>query len=94
MTRLATDADYNSKSRKILMKIDVYFNGPTQAPTVMSVSDYLIEAEILEESGAESNWPLGSVSSNELTFSLHNKDAMFSPTNESGPYFGKIKKES
>ena len=89
--RVATDADFNSRSRHIDLKLDIYFDGPSATPLTVSKSDFLIDAEWLEEITADSSSPLGVVSSNELTFRLFNKDGMFSPTNVLSPYYGKIK---
>lgn len=85
-----TDSQFNSATREISMKIDIYFDGYPGTPVTILKSNYLISADILEESGADSNWPMGDISSNELTFTLLNTDDRFSPTNASGPYYGKI----
>lgn len=90
-TRDATDDDYNAHSRCILFKLDIFFDGLSSPPLTVTRSDYLIDAELLEEAGAESSNPLGAVSANELSFSLYNENGIFSPTNTTGPYYGKIK---
>lgn len=86
--RAATDADFNRRSRNLEVKLEIYFQ---QAPLVVTKSNYLIDADWLEEGSADSANPFGSVSSNELSFRLLNKDGMFSPINTSGPYYGLIK---
>lgn len=88
MARVATDADFNNASRYLDVRLDIYF---TSTPLSVSKSDYLIDADWLEEGSAESSNPFGAISSNELSFRLFNDNGMFSPTNASGPYFGKIK---
>ena len=91
MARAATDADFNQASRYLEVKLDIYFDGIGQAPITVLKSDYIVDADWLEEGSAESSNPFGNVSSNELTFRLFNKNGMFSPTNAAGPYYGKIK---
>lgn len=88
MPRVATDADFNNDSRYFDVRLDIYF---TSTPLSVSKSDYLIDADWLEEGSAESSNPFGAISSNELSFRLFNDNGMFSPTNVSSPYFGKIK---
>lgn len=88
MPRVATDADFNNASRYLDVRLDIYF---TSTPLSVSKSDYLIDADWLEEGSAESSNPFGAISSNELSFRLFNDNGMFSPTNVSSPYFGKIK---
>lgn len=85
--RAAIDADFNADSRALSVKLEIYFDGPL----TVSKDDYLIDASWLEEGSAESTNPFGAVSSNELSFRLYNENGMFSPTNTSSPYFGKIK---
>lgn len=91
VVRDATDADFNAQSRCILFRLDIYFDGMQSEPLTVTRSNYLIDAELLEEAGAEDSNPLGAVSANELSFSLYNDKGMFSPTNADGPYYGKIK---
>jgi len=89
--RDATDDDYNAHSRCIEYKIDIFFDGINNDPLTVTRNDYLIDADLLEEAGAEDSNPLGAISANELTFSLYNDTGIFSPTNEEGPYHNKIK---
>lgn len=88
MPRVATDADFNNNSRYLDIRIDIYF---TSTPLSVSKSNYLIDADWLEEGSADSSNPFGAISSNELSFRLFNDNGIFSPTNASSPYFGKIK---
>lgn len=88
MARVATDDDFNNASRYLDTRLDIYF---TSTPLTVSKTDYLIDADWLEEGSAESSNPFGVISSNELSFRLFNKHSMFSPTNPSGPYYGLIK---
>lgn len=90
MARAICDDDFNADSRAILMKAEIYFDGDNADPLTVTVDNYLISIEGLEESGMDSDWPLGDVSANELFIELYNTDGMFSPTNSTGPYFGKI----
>lgn len=89
--RDSTEEDYNAQSRCIVMKLDIYFDGLDNAPLEVTRDTYLIDADILEETSADSKNPFGSVSSNELSFSMYNENGLFSPTNENSKYYGKIK---
>lgn len=91
IVRDATDEDFNAHSRCILLKLDIFFDGLQNEPLTVTRSDYLIDAELLEEAGAEDSNPLGAISANELSFSLYNDNGIFSPTNPNSPYYGKIK---
>lgn len=82
----AIDSDF----RYIRSYVKVYFDGPELPPVVFTSDDYLIENEILEESSADDENPIGAVSSNEYIFSLNNTDGMFSLTNKDGPYYGRM----
>ena len=89
--RAATDADFNQMGRYLSIKLAIYFDGLAADPLTVVKSQYLMDASWLEEGSADSSSLFGTVSSNELTFRLLNKDGMFSPTNAAGPYYGKIK---
>ena len=89
--RDSLEEDYNEQSRCIVMKLAIFFDGLSNEPLEVTRDDYLIDAELLEETGADSKNPLGSVSSNELSFSLYNESGLFSPTNKDSKYYGKIK---
>lgn len=82
---------YNNPSRQILGKLDIYFDGYEEDPITVSMTDYLIDYQVVEEASAEEKNPLGAVSANELTFTLANFNNRFSPAYKDGPYYGKIK---
>ena len=82
------DADFNAPSRQVECKVEIYFDAE---PLVITHSDYLMKLSLTEESSAESSNPLGAVSANELDLTLSNKNRIFTPTNVTGPYYGKIK---
>lgn len=85
----ATDADYNADSRAIESKIEIFFDA---TPITIDKDDYLIDWNILEEVGNDSNNnPIGDTSANDFSFSLFNEEGIFSPANTTGPYYGKIK---
>lgn len=84
-----TDADFNSKSREVECKLEIYFD--PEEPLTITNHDYIISLGISEESSAESKNPLGTISANELDLSLFNTDGIFSPLNEASPYYGLIK---
>jgi hypothetical protein len=89
--RAALDTDFNAPSRALDLKIEIYFSGMNADPLVVTKDTYLIDADWLEEGSAESSNPFGAVSSNEVSFRLHNPNGMFSPTDTSSPYYGLIK---
>ena len=91
ITRDAVDQDFNTPSRQIVMRLDIFFDGLQSDPLIITKDNYLIDATLLEEIGAEDSNPLGTISANELSFSLYNSDGIFSPTNTNSPYYGKIK---
>ena len=82
---------YNSPSRQVIGSLDIYFDGIGNPPVHIDNSDYLIDMEVTEELGADGANPLGSISANELTFTLANFNNLFSPANVASAYYGKIK---
>lgn len=89
--RQSTIADYNSKDRAVEWRIDIYFNGPGASPLRCTRKNYLIDCSLLDEACADSDSFIGTPSSNELSFQLFGSRGMFSPTDATGPYYGKIK---
>lgn len=87
----ATDAAYNAKSRMIECKLDIYFNGIDGTPLSVTKDNYLVTWDVLEEVSADSCAPFATVSANELSFELVNKNDIFNPSNAQGAYYGKIK---
>ena len=88
----ATDADYNAASRQIIGKVDIYFDGITGEPTPVLHSEGLIDFSILEEASADNDTPFGNVTANEISITLYNERGIYSPTNESSPYYGKMRR--
>jgi hypothetical protein len=86
--RPLVDADFNAASREISLRLDIYLD---EIPLEVTKQNYLIDASWLEEGSADSSNPFGAVSSNELSFRLYNDSGIFSPTDTSSPYFGKIR---
>ena len=86
------ESDYNSNGRIIQWKADIYFDGKDKEPLTITKDNYLIDADLLEETSSDSKTPFGNVSSNEFNMTLLNENGMFSPTREDSPYYGKIKK--
>lgn len=84
--KTAIDAD----KRKIVPKVEVFFDGDTQPPTVFEGDD-IVSIRLLEESKADSGNPLGLVSANEVTISLSNAARAFTPSNTGSPYYGKLR---
>lgn len=82
--------DFDERSRDVTMKLKIYFDGINNTPLEVTTSDYLIDIDWLEETGAEAKSPVGVVSSNEMSFSMYNTNGMFSPSKTDGPYYGKI----
>lgn len=86
------ELDYNGNDRIIQWKAEIYFDGKNKDPLIVSHENYLIDADLLEETSSDSKTPFGNVSSNEFNMTLLNENGMFSPTREDSPYYGKIKK--
>lgn len=84
--KTAFDDDY----REITMLIKIYFDGPDNLPLIITKDNYLIDCQLLEETNAESDNPLGTVSANELNVSLLNTGQIFSILNPDSPYANKI----
>ena len=78
---------FNNDVRCIDVQLKIYFD---EEPLIVDKENYLISFDLLEELSSDGSTPFGSISSNELDFSLFNSDDMFTPTNEEGPYYGKI----
>ncbi|MEG1543069.1 MAG: hypothetical protein RR382_00900 [Tannerellaceae bacterium] len=89
--RDATDADFNKGSRLLSVKVEIYFDGADNTPFTAQKGDFLIDANWLEEGSADSSSLFGTISSNDISFRLLNKNGMFSPTNAASPYYGKMK---
>lgn len=85
-----TDAAYNAKSRMIECKLDIYFDGAESTPVSITKDNYLITWDLLEEVSADNYAPFSTVSANELSFELVNKDDLFNPMNTQSPFFEKI----
>lgn len=85
-----TDAAYNAKSRMVESRIDIYFDGPNQSPVSMTKDNYLVTWNIMEEVSADNSAPFSTVSANELSFELVNKNNIFGPANTASPYYGKL----
>lgn len=81
----------DSMERNIVGKLEIYFDGESSSP-ITFYRDMIIDFKILEEASADSQNPLGVVSSNELTISLHNKSSVFTISNANSPYYNKIRK--
>jgi len=89
--RQSTILDYNAKDRAVEWCIDIYFNGPGAAPLQCTRNDYLVDCSLLDEACADSESFIGTPSSNEVSFQLFGSRGMFSPTDTTSPYYGKIK---
>jgi hypothetical protein len=88
---VSTDASYNSNSRTIYHKVDIYLNGTGATPLSVTRDDYIATTSLLEEA-TSGDTPFDNVSSNEFTLNLYNSDNKFTPTNTSSPYYGKMKR--
>lgn len=84
--KTTVDAD----QRRWIPKVEVYFDGDAQPATVFDGDD-VITISPLEESRAESDNPLGTVSANEISITFDNSGRNFTPTNSAGAYYGKLK---
>ena len=83
------DSAYNSRSRKVHYKVDVFFDGRAKPPLEITRDNYLISSSLLEEATA-GDTPFNNVSSNEVSFVLDNPKRIFNPTNTSSPYYNKM----
>lgn len=88
---VSSDDSYGSISRVIYHKIDIYLDGDSATPLSVTRNDYIVSSSILEEA-TSGDTPFDSVSANELTFSLYNSNNLFTPTNTSSTYYGKMKR--
>lgn len=80
----------NADFRVIDIKLDVYFDGPGEDPVSFD-RDVVASLTLLEEASADSENPLGAVSSNEISVELDNTNRVFAYNNTASPYHGKIK---
>jgi hypothetical protein len=91
VARIAVDSDFNSSTREIVCKLEIYFDGEDATPMTITRDDYLVDMDILNESGADSINPLNAISSDEISFRLYNENGLFNPSNKQGALYGKIK---
>ena len=86
--RTATHVDYNSRSRQIEARVLIHLLNP---PVECLSTNYLVDTYLLEEMHSDDgDTPLGKITSNEIDINLNNPGQIFTPTNESSPYFGHI----
>lgn len=78
---------FSASTRQIKISVDIYFG---VSPTTYSNNDYIVNIDLVEEQGADSNTVLGVLSSNELILTLSNLDNRFTPTNTTGPLYGSL----
>ena len=88
----ATDAEYNATTRSTEFQVELYLYGDLREPLIINRDNYLIDCNILEETNSEEKSPFGSVTANEVSLRLMNKDSLFSPTNTSSPYYGYMRR--
>lgn len=80
---------FNASFREVLSKVKVFFNGDRSIPEVFD-ADNVTRIELLEELGASTSNPLGTVSSNECVVGFDNNNRIMTPTNIASPYYGKL----
>lgn len=80
---------FNAEYRYIVPKVEVYFNGASNPPITFTDAD-VVTFSLLEEVGSESENVLGSITSNQFTFSLININNAMNPANAQGTYYGKF----
>ena len=83
------DNAIKANQREFKYSVNIYFDGNTNPP-INFTEDIVTSIDLLEETFAESQTPLGAVSSNELTIYLYNEDKQFSPKYISSSYYGKL----
>lgn len=75
-------------SRYIKFKIEVYFDGEDNAPT--DITEDVISFDTVEEVSPSSSLPFGGVSYNELSVVLDNMSKLYTISNTSSMYNGKL----
>lgn len=86
-----SEALYNSIDRAIEFKLDVYFDGNSNAPMEMLRSNHLVDLTILDEACYNGDTYMGVPSANELTATVYGSNGIFNVFNTSSPLYGKIK---
>jgi len=87
----SSDATYNALSRTIYHKVDIYLDGNNADPLSVTKDNYMITTSLLEEA-TSGDTPFDGVSSNEISINLHNLHSIFTPTNTTSIYYGKMKR--
>lgn len=82
-------ASYNDTDRQLQFCVDIYFE--KGKPLRCLPTDYLVDCTLLEEACADSDTPVGTPSSNEVSFTLLSQEGMFNPLNANSPYKNLIK---
>jgi len=84
-------SDFNAATRVVHGRVKIYFDGLNEDPVIASQDTYLVDFEVIEELSAETKNPFGAIAANESSFTLLNQNNIFTATNTSGLYYGKIK---
>ena len=79
----------NTDVRQWQLNFEIYFDGDGSPPTNFDETE-LVGWDLLEETYAEGNNPLGAVSANEFTLILDNSTRLFTATNTLSPYYEKL----
>lgn len=79
---------YTDISRKIDMRVTIYF----PAPLVVTRDDYLVDVYWTEETGSPSHYPYGSVSANTASITLYSPKGLFDPNSTTSIYSNLIKR--
>lgn len=77
-------------SRHFSARLEVFFNG-NDAPPIELGSNMIRDYSYRREMAAEDTFPLGRVSANSLTINLNNTQQLFTFTNTTSPFYGKLK---
>lgn len=80
---------FNASFRAVVSKVKVFFNGDSNPPEIFDES-VITGIDLLEEIGASTSNPLGTVSSNECVIGFDNSNRIMTPTNIASPYYGKL----
>lgn len=81
------DSPYMQDAREVEMKLHIYLD---EEPLVVDRENYLMNLELLEELSTSEDTPIGSITANELSVQLFNEEAIFDPSNNESPFYGKI----
>lgn len=79
----------NAPQRYFTCEVKIYLDGEDQPPLILGDTE-ISSFSVLEDMTGSSYQPLSFIGSNELSLSINNEGGLFTPHNESSPYYGKL----